>query len=78
MVNWNRIAARSSRSANYGVYGARKVWLTLNCEGIPARCTVERLMTELGLAGTIRGNLRWHLVVGQEVLLSWRGQQRHA
>ena len=31
--------------ANYGVYGARKVWLALNREGIGvARCTVERLM----------------------------------
>ncbi len=30
-------------AANYGVYGARKVWLTLNREGIEvARCTVER------------------------------------
>ena len=33
-------------AANYGVYGARKVWLALNREGIPvARCTVERLMS---------------------------------
>ena len=41
---------------NYGVYGARKVWLALNREGIPvARCTVERLMRELGLAGVRRG-----------------------
>ena len=33
---------------NYGVYGARKVWLVLNREGITvARCTVERLMAEL-------------------------------
>jgi putative transposase len=41
---------------NYGVYGARKVWLALNREGIPvARCTVERLMHELGLAGARRG-----------------------
>jgi putative transposase len=41
---------------NYGVYGARKVWLALNREGIPvARCTVERLMGELGLAGARRG-----------------------
>ena len=39
-------------AANYGVYGARKVWLTLNREGIAvARCTVERLMAELGLSG---------------------------
>jgi putative transposase len=41
---------------NYGVYGARKVWLALNREGVPvARCTVERLMRELGLAGAHRG-----------------------
>ena len=41
---------------NYGVYGARKVWLALNREGAPvARCTVERLMLELGLAGARRG-----------------------
>jgi putative transposase len=41
---------------NYGVYGARKVWLTLNREGTGvARCTVERLMRELGLAGARRG-----------------------
>jgi putative transposase len=41
---------------NYRVYGARKVWLQLNREGIPvARCTVERLMSELGLVGARRG-----------------------
>ena len=40
---------------NYGVYGARKVWLELNREGTPAaRCTVERLMRELGLHGARR------------------------
>ena len=34
------------------VYGARKVWLELNREGIPvARCTVERLMRDLGIGG---------------------------
>ena len=39
---------RRVHAANYGVYGARKVWLTLNREGIAvARCTVERLMAEL-------------------------------
>jgi putative transposase len=41
---------------NYGVYGARKVWLALNREGVRvARCTVERLMRGLGLAGARRG-----------------------
>jgi putative transposase len=34
------------------VYGARKVWRELNREGIEvARCTVERLMRELGIEG---------------------------
>jgi putative transposase len=41
---------------NYGVYGARKVWLALNREGTPvARCTVARLMRDLGLRGARRG-----------------------
>jgi putative transposase len=41
---------------NYGVFGARKVWLTLNREGIAvARCTVERLMRRAGLHGVVRG-----------------------
>jgi len=37
-------------------YGARKVWKQLNRENIAvARCTVERLMTKLGLEGVRRG-----------------------
>lgn len=41
---------------NFGVYGARKVWLQLGREGIPvARCTVARLMSGLGLRGVRRG-----------------------
>ena len=41
---------------NYGVYGARKVWKQLNREGIKvARCTVSRLMREMGLRGVTRG-----------------------
>jgi putative transposase len=48
---------------NYGVYGARKVWLTLNRQGVPvARCTVERLMTELGLVGAHRGK-QWRTTI---------------
>jgi putative transposase len=43
--------------ANYRVYGARKIWLTLNKEGIPvARCTVERLMADMGIHGIHRGS----------------------
>jgi putative transposase len=41
---------------NYEVYGADKVWLELNRQGAAvARCTVERLMRELGLQGVRRG-----------------------
>ena len=41
---------------NFQVYGVRKVWRQLNREGIAvARCTVARLMTEMGLAGAVRG-----------------------
>jgi putative transposase len=46
-------------AANYGVYGARKVWLALNREGISvARCTVERLMIQLALTGAVRGKTK--------------------
>ena len=42
--------------SNFGVYGARKVWWQLLREGFDvARCTVERLMRQMGLKGTIRG-----------------------
>jgi transposase InsO family protein len=41
---------------NFQVYGARKVWRQLLREGVRvARCTVSRLMRELGLAGAVRG-----------------------
>lgn len=40
------------------VYGAQKVWRQLKREGITvARCTVERLMREQGLAGVRRGKV---------------------
>ena len=42
--------------ANFKVYGVRKVWRQMQREGFDiARCTVERLMRELGLRGVIRG-----------------------
>ncbi|GAB4088272.1 IS3 family transposase [Hydrogenophaga soli] len=42
--------------ANWQVYGADKVWLQMNREGIRvARCTVERLMRTMGLQGARRG-----------------------
>jgi putative transposase len=63
-----RLPARSVRDAwlreeiervwkeNRSVYGARKTWLQLNREGFAvARCSVERLMRQMGLHGVIRG-----------------------
>jgi transposase InsO family protein len=45
--------------ANFGVYGARKIWLQLKRDGIDvARCTVERLMRAQGLEGARRGRRR--------------------
>jgi transposase InsO family protein len=41
---------------NQSVYGARKVWKQMKREGFDvARCTVERLMTQMGLQGVVRG-----------------------
>ena len=41
---------------NRQVYGFRKVWKQLRREGIDvARCTVARLMREMGLEGAVRG-----------------------
>ena len=41
------------------VYGARKIWLELNSQGVPvARCTVGRLMRELGIRGASPGRKR--------------------
>ena len=41
---------------NFRAYGVRKVWRQLHREGIvAARCTVARLMRELGLRGVVRG-----------------------
>ena len=49
-------AIRRVHEANFGVYGARKVWRQLGREGIAvARCTMERLMRDMGLRGVVRG-----------------------
>jgi len=41
---------------NFSVYGVRKIWRQLQREGFDAaRCTVARLMKEMGLQGAIRG-----------------------
>ena len=50
-------------AANLHVHGVRKVWRQLQREGVPvARCTVARLMRDMGLAGVIRGKLVWTTV----------------
>jgi transposase InsO family protein len=47
---------RTVFDANFGVYGVRKVWRQLGREGISvARCTVARLMRQMGLHGVLRG-----------------------
>jgi transposase InsO family protein len=76
----DRLPARAQRDAqlkpevqrvwseNFRVYGARKVWLQLNRESVRvARCTVARLMGQLGLRGVRRGK-RWHTTVPDEAL----------
>jgi putative transposase len=63
-------SARSTRDAelkpqilrvweqNLAVYGADKVWDQLNKDGIRvARCTIERLMADMGLHGCRRGRI---------------------
>jgi transposase InsO family protein len=51
-----RLEIRRVHKKNFGVYGARKVWRQLRREKIEvARCTVERLMREMGLRGAVRG-----------------------
>src|SRR5690606_30621600 len=50
---------RDIYAANYQVYGARKIWRELHRQGRRvARCTVERLMRRLGIAGVSRGRTR--------------------
>ena len=49
----------SPRRQLRGLRCPQGVWLALNREGIAvARCTVERLMAELGLSGATRGKTR--------------------
>lgn len=54
---------------NFVVYGADKVWDQLNKDGIRvARCTVERLMADLGLQGCRRGRVFVRTTVGDDRL----------
>jgi len=47
---------RRVHEASFGLYGSRKVWHQLRREGLDiAKCTVERLMHSMRLAGIRRG-----------------------
>ncbi|MBA3842520.1 MAG: IS3 family transposase [Actinobacteria bacterium] len=51
---------------NFAVYGVDKVWAQLNREGIRvARCTVARLMRDLGLRGVVRGKPKVTTIPGE-------------
>jgi len=55
---------------NLFVYGADKIWTQLNRENIRvARCTVERLMREIGLSGARRGKAYKVTTVTDETLV---------
>ncbi|EFT3095604.1 IS3 family transposase [Escherichia coli] len=54
--DWLKKEIQRVYDENHQVYGVRKVWRQLLREGIRvARCTVERLMAVMGLAGVLRG-----------------------
>ena len=51
-----RARIRQVFEANFAVYGVRKVWRQLGREGTTvARCTIARLMRQMGLRGVVRG-----------------------
>jgi putative transposase len=75
----SRLSKRAKRDASlreaiervwkehFGVYGARKVWRQLLREEISvARCTVERLMRQMGLQGAVRGRAFKRTTVADE------------
>ena len=60
-------AIRRVWDQQHRVYGADKVWAQLKREGVRvARCTVERLMRQLGLRGVVRGKTSIRTTIGDE------------
>ncbi len=54
---------------NMQVYGARKIWKQLQREGFAiARCTVERLMSDLGIRGATRGGAKRRTTIPDDQL----------
>ena len=51
-----KVEIRRVFEANFRVYGVRKIWRQLRRKGFAvARCTVARLMRDMGIRGAIRG-----------------------
>jgi putative transposase len=62
-----KVAIRRVWDEHRQVYGADKVWVQLRREGLRvARCTVERLMRDLGIQGVVRGKTGVRTTVGDE------------
>ena len=56
MHTWLKAQIQRVWDANLQVYGVRKIWRQLTRAGIRvARCSVARLMRDMGLQGAVRG-----------------------
>jgi putative transposase len=50
----------------FGIHGVPKVWRQMNREGCAlARCTIDRLMTDLSLQGVIHSRLAHTMISGK-------------
>lgn len=53
---------------NYSCYGILKMWHALRNDGEKvARCTVARLMSELGIKGAVRGKVKRTTIAGKNI-----------
>ncbi len=73
-----QVKLRHVHAEHFGVYGARKLWRQLRREGVPAaRCTVGRLMKQVGLSGAVRGKPKRTTVADESVARPADLVQRH-
>src|SRR5690606_24447209 len=64
---------RGGCDGHHQVYGARKIWRELHRQGHRvARCTVERLMRRLGIAGVSRGRAKRRTTVADTAAVAAR------
>lgn len=57
--------------SNFSVYGLRKIWRQLRRDGhTVARCTVERLMRQIGLRGVVRGKVKRTTIASHRIATS--------